>query len=145
EHAGTRSFHVRHEHCACAMATAYAVATGKVGVASVTCGPGLTQIMTALATAAQARIPLVVFSGESPMDAVWYNQHIDQAPLVKATGAHYIAAHSLPRMIDSVRDAFYVARMERRPVVLGVPLDIQKRSLEQIPEYLPSLALIPDV
>ena len=58
-----QSYHVRHEHSACAMATAYAAKTGKVGVASVTCGPGLTQIMTALATAARARIPLVVFAG----------------------------------------------------------------------------------
>src|SRR5690554_256209 len=36
-----RSYHVRHEHTACAMASAYAVASGDVGVASVTCGPGL--------------------------------------------------------------------------------------------------------
>ena len=45
---GVRLIHARHEHCACAMADAYARASGKVGVASVTCGPGFTQIMTAL-------------------------------------------------------------------------------------------------
>jgi acetolactate synthase-1/2/3 large subunit len=94
----------------------------------VTCGPGLTQIMTALATAAQARIPLVVFSGESPMHAAWYNQHIDQAPLVLGTGAHYIAGHSALRIMDNVRDAFMIARRERRPVVLGVPLDLQQQT-----------------
>ena len=49
---GMRVIHARHEHCACTMADAYARATGKVGVASVTCGPGYTQIMTALAIAA---------------------------------------------------------------------------------------------
>ena len=43
----TRLIHARHEHCCVAMADAYARATGKVGVASVTCGPGYTQIMTA--------------------------------------------------------------------------------------------------
>jgi thiamine pyrophosphate-dependent acetolactate synthase large subunit-like protein len=144
EKEASRSFHVRHEHCACCMAMSYAVATGKVGVASVTCGPGLTQIMTALATAARARIPLVVFSGESPMDAAWYNQDIDQAPLVKATGAHYIPAHSLPRMLDCVREAFFVARTERLPVVLGIPLDIQKKMLPAGVGYLPSTALIAD-
>ena len=48
---GARTIHVRHEHCACAMAMGYAIASGEVGVASVTCGPGLTQTMTALATA----------------------------------------------------------------------------------------------
>ena len=45
-----RLVHARHEHCCVAMADAYARATGKVGVGSVTCGPGYTQIMTALAT-----------------------------------------------------------------------------------------------
>jgi acetolactate synthase-1/2/3 large subunit len=140
-----QSYHVRHEHCACAMASAYAVKTSKVGVASVTCGPGLTQIMTALATAAQARIPLVVLSGESPMHAAWYNQHIDQAPLVLGTGAHYIAGHSAARIMDNVRDAFMIARRERRPVVLGVPLDLQQQALSAQPAYVPSTALIPDV
>lgn len=144
-HAGFQSYHVRHEHAACAMASAYAVKTGKVGVASVTCGPGLTQIMTALATAMQARIPLVVFSGESPMHAAWYNQHIDQAPLVLGTGAHYIAGHSPQRLLDNVRDAFMIAQRERRPVVLGVPLDLQQQMLPAQPAYVPSTALLPDV
>jgi len=141
---GFRSIHVRHEHCACAMATSYAVASGKVGVASVTCGPGLTQIMTALATAVQARIPLVVFSGESPMHASWYNQHIEQAPLVTATGALYIAAHSPQRMLSQVRDAFYAARTERRPVVIGVPLDLQQQMIDVEDSYLPSTHFIAD-
>src|SRR5215469_17821532 len=44
--AGMRVFHVRHEHCACGMAMGYHSATGKVGVATVTCGPGVTQIAT---------------------------------------------------------------------------------------------------
>ena len=43
-----------------------------------------------------------------------------------ATGAHYIAAHSVPRMMDYVREAFHVAKYERRPVVLGIPYDLQK-------------------
>src|SRR5262249_17935499 len=45
---GVRTVHVRHEHATVAAATAYNVATGKIAVASVTCGPGLTQVMTAL-------------------------------------------------------------------------------------------------
>ena len=143
-HSGVRSFHVRHEHCACAMASAYAVASGKVGIASVTCGPGLTQIMTALATAAQARIPLVVFAGETPMHAAWYNQHIDQAPLVTACGAHYIAAHSPVQMLNQVRNAFFVARTRRQPVVIGVPLDLQQELVDAGTGYVPSSAFIPD-
>ncbi len=123
---GVHTVHVRHEHVTVAAATAYNVATGKIAVASVTCGPGLTQLMTALPAAVRARLPMVVFAGEPPINAKFYNQAIDQAPLVTATGAHYIAAHSMPRMMDYVREAFHVARVERRPVVLGVPYDLQK-------------------
>ncbi len=123
---GMQTIHVRHEHCTVAAATAYNAATGRIAAASVTCGPGLTQVMTALPAAVRARLPMVVFAGEAPINAKFYNQSIDQAPLVTATGAHYIAAHSLPRMLDHVREAFHVAKYERRPVVLGVPYDLQK-------------------
>ena len=121
-----QTIHVRHEHCAVAAATAYNIATGKIAAASVTCGPGLTQLMTALPAVVRARLPMVVFAGEAPINAKFYNQYIDQAPLVTATGAHYIAAHSVPRMMDHVREAFHVAKFERRPVVLGIPYDLQK-------------------
>src|SRR5579863_716943 len=123
---GVHTVHVRHEHVTVAAATAYNIATGKVAVASVTCGPGVTQLTTALPAAVRARLPMVVFAGESPINAKFYNQYIDQAPLVTATGAHYIAAHSVPRMMDYVREAFHVAKYERCPVVLGIPYDLQK-------------------
>jgi acetolactate synthase-1/2/3 large subunit len=141
---GMRVFHSRHEHCACGMAMGYHSATGKVGVASVTCGPGVTQITTALATAARAGVPMVVFAGESPINARWYNQQIDQGPLVTATGAHYVRAHSLPRIYDAVREAFYVARHERRPAVLGIPYDLQKLPLPGLTEYVSSSSLVPE-
>jgi acetolactate synthase-1/2/3 large subunit len=76
-----RLIHARHEHCCVAMADAWARATGKVGVASVTCGPGYTQIMTALVMAARGNAPVVVFAGDAPIGASWYIQSIDQAPL----------------------------------------------------------------
>jgi thiamine pyrophosphate-dependent acetolactate synthase large subunit-like protein len=139
-----KAFHVWHEHCTVATASAYAVASGKVGVASVTCGPGVTQLMTALATAANSRIPLVVFAGESPINASWYNQEIGQGPLVEATGAHYIAAHSLRRMFEYVSEAFYIAKTERRPVVLGLPTDLQQVQVPTDIKYVPSANLIPD-
>ena len=82
--------------------------------------------MTALPAAVRARLPMVVFAGEPPINAKFYNQYIDQAPLVTATGAHYIAAHSVPRMMDYVREAFHIAKYERRPAVLGIPYDLQK-------------------
>ena len=141
---GMRVFHARHEHCACGMAMGYYSATGKVGIATVTCGPGVTQIATALTTASRAGVPMVVFAGESPINARWYNQALDQAPLVTATGAHYVRAHSAARMYDSVREAFYVARTERRPAVLGVPYDLQKLPLPGSSEYVSSSSLVPE-
>src|SRR5947208_3083803 len=140
---GMASFSARHEHCACAMAMGYHLATGKVGVASVTCGPGFTQITTALTVAARGRIPLVVFAGEAPINARWYNQAFDQPPLAAATGAHYISAYSVQRMYQYVREAFYVARHEHKPVVLGVPYDLQKQPLPDLGEYQPSCAVLP--
>ncbi|MFL4968787.1 MAG: thiamine pyrophosphate-binding protein [Xanthobacteraceae bacterium] len=142
---GMATFAVRHEHCACAMAMGYHLASGKVGVASVTCGPGFTQIATALTVASRGRIPLVVFAGEAPINARWYNQAFDQPPLAAATGAHYISAHSPQRMYQYVREAFYVARHERKPVVLGVPYDLQKQPLPNLGDYQPSSTVLPHV
>lgn len=143
---GTRMIYVRHEHCAVASAMAFARKTGLPGVATVTCGPGLTQITTALPAAVRARLPLVVFAGEAPLRAGWYNQAIDQAPFVTATGAAYHPLHHVPRMPVAVRDAFLQARMERRPVVLGVPFDLQAQpwtGTEDLPP--PSASLVPQV
>lgn len=142
---GTRSFHVRHEHCACAMASAYAVSENRVGVASVTCGPGLTQIMTALVTAVRARIPLVVFAGESPLHTIWYNQEADQASIVRATGAHYVPIHSAKLLGAQVQAAFHHARANSTPVVIGVPMDLQQHMSGDLAPYTPSTALIPDL
>src|SRR5947208_3575516 len=82
-----RLIDARHEHCCVAMADAYARASGKVGVGSVTCGPGYTQIMTALAMAARGNAPVVVFAGDAPIGASWYKQSIDQVPLALGSAA----------------------------------------------------------
>jgi thiamine pyrophosphate-dependent acetolactate synthase large subunit-like protein len=115
--------YVRHEHCALAAAMAYARKTGDLGVATVTCGPGVTQLITALPAAVRAHLPVVVFAGEAPLKSGWYNQEIDQAPLITATGAAYHRLHLPERMPVAVRDAFLQARRERRPVVIGIPFD----------------------
>ncbi|MCB4821387.1 thiamine pyrophosphate-binding protein [Roseicella aerolata] len=140
---GMTVVNARHEHCAVAMADGYARATGKVGVASTTCGPGFTQIMTALAIAARANVPLVVFAGDSPMLASYYIQQIDMAPLAQATGAHYIPVRSMDRALDNVREAFHIAALERRPVVLSVPMDLQKQPYPFMADYIPSADTLP--
>jgi acetolactate synthase-1/2/3 large subunit len=144
-HKGMRTFHARHEHCAVAMAAGYASATGNVGVASVTCGPGFTQLMTALASAARDRSPLVVFAGESPMHSRWWIQEIDQPPLATASGAHYIAMHSPQLVHYHVQEAFRIAKQDRKPVVIGLPYDFQNQELPAIAPYETSASIIPDL
>ena len=133
---GCRMIYVRHEHCAVASAMAYARKSGDVGVATVTCGPGVTQVITALPAAVRAHLPLVLFAGEAPLKSGWYNQEIDQAPLISAPGAAYHRLHMPERMPVAVRDAFLQARRERRPVVIGIPFDLQDRPWTG-PETLP--------
>jgi thiamine pyrophosphate-dependent acetolactate synthase large subunit-like protein len=130
---GVRVVHARHEHCACAMADGYARHTGKVGVATVTCGLVSRRSWTALTTAARGSIPLVVFAGDSPTSAAWYVQQLELGPLATATGARYLPVKSVDRMLDTVREAFYTARQERCPVVLGVPMDLQKAPFPWVP------------
>ena len=134
---GCRMIYVRHEHCAAAAAMAYARKTGDVGVATVTCGPGVTQLITALPAAVRAHLPMVVFAGESPIKMGWYNQMITQGPIIEATGAAYHPLHLPERMPIAIRDAFLQARRERRPVVIGVPFDLQERPWAG-PENLPT-------
>ncbi|MHA7886231.1 thiamine pyrophosphate-binding protein [Roseicyclus sp.] len=143
---GCRMIYVRHEHNAVTGAMAYARKTGRTGFATVTCGPGLTQLMTALPAAVRARLPMVVLAGEAPLKSGWYNQAIDQAPFVTATGAAYHALHWPARMPVAIRDAFLQAARERRPVVLGVPFDLQNldwTGAEALP--LPSSEIAPVV
>ncbi|HZM36682.1 MAG TPA: thiamine pyrophosphate-binding protein [Burkholderiales bacterium] len=139
-----RMVYVRHEHCALAAAMAYARKNWDVGVATVTCGPGVTQLITALPAAVRAHLPVVVFAGEAPLKSGWYNQAIDQAPLITATGAVYHSLHLPERMPSAVRDAFLQARRERRPVVIGVPFDLQSRPWTGPPALpTPSWKLLP--
>jgi len=127
---GVSFIYTRHEHAAVAAATAYARTTGRVGVATVTCGPGLTQIMTILPIAVKARIPLVLFAGEAPLHKVWYNQGIEQRPFVEACGAEYRALHETTSMVTEVHQAFAAAKNSQQPIVVGVPFDLQQQAWE---------------
>ncbi|OYX15519.1 MAG: hypothetical protein B7Z15_00250 [Rhizobiales bacterium 32-66-8] len=140
---GIRAIHGRHENCVVAMADAYARATGKVGVASVTCGPGFTPTVTSLTAAARGSVPLIVFAGDTPITDLHHLQAFDLGPVAEKAGARFIPLRHPDRMLNDVREAFYVARYERTPVVLGVPLDIQTATAAWGLEYVPSADLMP--
>jgi acetolactate synthase I/II/III large subunit len=140
---GARLVSARHEAAAVAMADGWSRATGGVGVAAVTCGPGLTQIGTPLMVASRARTPLVVLAGDTPVASSWHPQDMDQRRFVEACGAGFQPVRSAATAADDARAAFVRARQERRPIVLDAPKDVQ---LEEFPwdwDYVPSSAVVP--
>ena len=123
--AGARFTAARHEGGAINMAAAYAWVSGQVGVCSVHQGPGLTNTLTGLVDAAKNRTPLLLLAGETSAGATRSNFYVDQSGLIERTGA---IAERLYRPETAVEDtvrAFHRAAVERRPVVLNMPLDIQ--------------------
>jgi thiamine pyrophosphate-dependent acetolactate synthase large subunit-like protein len=63
--------------------------------------------------------------------------------LALATAVSFVPVRTIDRGLDNVREAFYLARAVRRPVVLSVPLDLQKEAFRYLPDYTPSTDLLP--
>ena len=123
--AGVAFHHARHEGGAICMADGYARASGRVGVCSVHQGPGFTNAMTGLTEAAKARTPLLLIAGEAPAAALRSNFRLDQAGLATMVGAVADRVFSAASAADDVARAFHRAQVERRPVLLSMPLDVQ--------------------
>jgi thiamine pyrophosphate-dependent acetolactate synthase large subunit-like protein len=113
------------------MADGYARVTGRVGIVSVHQGPGLTNTMTGLTEAAKSRTPLLVLSGETPAAALTSNFRIDQHDLVESVGAVADRVHSPQSAADDAQRAYHRALIEKRPVVLMLPIDIQPQPAAQ--------------
>lgn len=143
ERPGVRVVHARHENMAVAMADGFSRVTGRVGLCSVTCGPGVTQIATSLTAAARARSSVVVFAGDTPIGASFHLQEFVQRPYVESTGALFVGVTGIDRIAEDVQQAFYLARTRRLPVVLSVPYDLQDREYEWELDYRHSDELVP--
>lgn len=113
-----------HEGGTVLMALAYTQVTGKVGVATVTQGPGLTNCFTALREGVVGRRPMILLCGDTPVTAPHHMQNIDQREVVKATGAGFEQVKSPETASRDVATAFYRARKERRPIVVNIPADL---------------------
>lgn len=135
---GVRNHHARHEAGALAMADGYARATGRVGVATVTCGPGLTNLATSLVAAVRYRVPLVLVAGDTPMGDTNGIQSLDQVRFAEACGARVRVVSSAARALQEVATAFRIARTERVPVLLDLPMDVQEQDLPAPYAYTPS-------
>ena len=139
-----RVHETRHEGSALTMAEGWARASGRPGVCTVTQGPGLTQLGTALTVATRAKVPLVVFAGDTALGESDSVQQFDQAKFVDATGAGFVPLWSAKGVDEAVRQAFYWARLESRPVVLNTPMDVQQQTYDGDPdEYEASTTLLP--
>jgi len=122
---GVAFHHARHEGGAVCMADGYARVTGEVGICSVHQGPGLTNTLTGLTEAAKSRTPVLVLAGEAPAAALTSNFRIAQDDLVQAVGAGADRIFTgSSAAADAIR-AYRRAQLERRPIVLMLPIDIQ--------------------
>ncbi|GBU15445.1 acetolactate synthase [Polaromonas sp.] len=118
---------VRHEQAAVHAADGYARATGEVGVALVTSGPGLTNAVTGIATAYMDSIPLVVISGQVATAAIGSDafQECDTVGITRPIVKHNFLVKDARDMADILKKAFHIARTGRPgPVVVDVPKDV---------------------
>lgn len=118
---------VRHEQAAVHSADAFARATGKVGVALVTSGPGATNAVTGIATAYMDSIPLVVISGQVPTPAIGMDafQEVDMVGITRPCVKHNFLVKDVKDIAITMKKAFYIAASGRPgPVVVDIPKDI---------------------
>ena len=141
---GVKMLEVRHEGAGLGMADGWARVTRTPGVATTTCGPGVSQLATALLTASRAASPLVAFCGEFPSNDDEYLQRMDQAAFAASCETGFVRITSPEVADDCVRKAFYLAKLESRPIMLSAPMDIQQMAFEDDDEpYKPSSTVLP--
>ncbi len=118
---------VRHEQAAVHAADGFARATGEVGVALVTSGPGLTNAVTGIATAYTDSIPLVVISGQTSVAAIGTDafQECDTVGITRPIVKHNFLVKDVRDLAATMKKAFHVARTGRPgPVVVDIPKDV---------------------
>lgn len=124
---------VRHEQGAVHAAEGYARATGKVGVALVTSGPGATNAVTGIATAYMDSIPLVVITGQVPSTMIGTDafQEVDTFGITLPVVKHSYLVRDVEDLEDVVNEAFELARSGKPgPVVIDVPKDVTAQLAE---------------
>ena len=118
----------RHEQGGTHAADGYARATGKVGVAIATSGPGATNTVTGIATAYMDSIPMVVISGQVTTALIGNDafQEVDMIGITRPITKHSFLIRNPKDIPAIVRKAFYIARSGRPgPVLIDFPKDVQ--------------------
>ncbi|MDD4507278.1 MAG: acetolactate synthase large subunit [Sulfurospirillaceae bacterium] len=117
----------RHEQAAVHAADGFARASGEVGVAFVTSGPGFTNAVTGLATAYMDSIPMVVISGQVPISMIGTDafQEIDAVGISRPCVKHNYLVKDVKDLPRILKEAFYIARSGRPgPVHVDIPKDV---------------------
>jgi len=145
---------VRHEQGAAHMADGYARASGKIGVAMATSGPGATNLVTGIATAFMDSSPIVCITGQVASRFIGYDafQEADITGVTLPITKHNYLVTRAQDIARTVREAFYIARSGRPgPVLIDVAKDAQQDSVEfdwdaaapRLPSYGPDLSALP--
>ncbi len=139
----------RHEQGATHMADGYARASGKVGVAIATSGPGATNMITGIATARLDSSPIVCITGQVGSSVIGTDafQEIDIVGATIPVTKHNYQVMDVTELAATIKEAFYIARTGRPgPVLIDIPKDVQNATTEFIypdepvllPGYKPS-------
>jgi acetolactate synthase-1/2/3 large subunit len=122
---------VRHEQAAVHAADGYARATGEVGVALVTSGPGVTNAVTGIATAYMDSIPMVIITGQVPTPAIGLDafQECDTVGITRPIVKHNFLVKDVRDLALTIKKAFHIARTGRPgPVVVDIPKDVSLKT-----------------
>ncbi len=118
----------RHEQAGTHAADGYARATGKVGVAIATSGPGATNTVTGIATAYLDSIPMVIITGQVPTALIGNDafQEVDIMGITRSCTKHNFLVKNVKDLALIMKKAFYIARTGRPgPVLVDLPKDVQ--------------------
>jgi thiamine pyrophosphate-dependent acetolactate synthase large subunit-like protein len=123
---GIPYYAARHEGGAVAMADGYARVTGRVGVCSVTQGPGVTNTLTALTEARKASTPMLLLAGDTAARILRHNQDVDQTAIFKSIGVTVARVRSADTLMIDLSRAFNQALAMQQPIAISIPTDMQE-------------------
>src|SRR2546427_6070124 len=124
---------VRHEQGATHMADGYARASGEVGVAIATSGPGATNLVTGIATAQMDSSPIVCITGQVPTKLIGYDafQETDISGITLPITKHSYLVTRVDEIMPAMKEAFHLAKSGRPgPVLVDITKDAQQASHE---------------
>ena len=124
---------VRHEQGASHMADGYARASGEVGVAIATSGPGATNLVTGIATAQMDSVPMVCITGQVSSKLIGYDafQETDICGITLPITKHNYLVTRVQDIMPAIKEAFHLAKSGRPgPVLVDITKDAQQASMD---------------